>query len=121
MNKEKVPICHKGECVRDYMYIDACCSAVQKIIECGTANTIYNVSSGWEFSNLEIFQCVCNALGGGHDSLYFEDPKESGHDGGRYALDNSRLKNLNWAYELKFKDALKNTCEWYKNNPWMLK
>jgi len=115
-----VPIYGDGMHIRDWIYVLDNCSAILKIIEEGKPNEIYNISAGQEFTNIEIFHEICNALGTGHNLLtHVEDRK--GHDR-RYSITNNKIKSLGWEPKYKpLKDMLKFTCSWYCNNKWSIK
>lgn len=119
LNNEEMPIYGRGLQSREWIHVFDFCSALFKIINEGEENQIYNISARQEFSNIEVFQIVCNALGQGHDLLKFVEDRK-GHDF-RYAVDNTKLKELGWEYKFKFKDGIKQTVEWYKNNKFFLK
>ena len=117
-NGKSVPIYGKGDQVRDWIHVWDKCEALFKIIDEGEENTVYNISAGQEFSNVETFQLVCNALGKGHDLLKFVEDRP-GHDF-RYSVDSSKLRELGWKPNLKFKEGLEQTCKWYELNKFFL-
>ncbi len=79
----------------------------------------YNISSHQEFSNLEVVNEVCNTIGKGHNLIEFVADKVP-HDF-RMAADATKLRALGWAPDYKFKNAIKQTCEWFVNNSYCLK
>jgi dTDP-glucose 4,6-dehydratase len=118
LNNEKLSMHGDGSDLREWIYVDDSCSAIFKIIEDQKDNEIYNVSSGYEFSNLEVFFKVCNAMETGNDLITFVKDWRPGNDK-RYSIDTTKIKALGWAPEFKFKDALKYTCQWYTKNKWI--
>jgi dTDP-glucose 4,6-dehydratase len=114
-----VPIYGKGEQIRDWIHVWDKCNALLKIIKDGEINSTYNISAGQEFMNVEVFQNVCNLLGKGYDLLKFVEDRP-GHDY-RYSVDSTKLKNIGWKPQFKFKEGLEQTCQWYVNNQFFLK
>lgn len=121
LNNEKMPIFGHGRELREWMYVIDKCEAIKTIIEKAPPNEIYNISTNWELSNLELFNKICNIMGKGHDLLTFiEDPRGGGHDF-RYSIDSTKLRDLGWKPQFKFSDSLQKTIQWYVNNQWFLK
>lgn len=116
---EAMPVFGKGMQLREWIHVEDNCTAIMKILECGEPATTYNISSSHEFTNLEVFNEVCNIFGRGHSLLKFVDDKP-GHDY-RYAVDASKIRSLGWKPNYKFKQGLYNTCSWYEKNLWFLK
>lgn len=114
-----VPIYGQGKQMREWIYVDDHISALLTILDKAPANEIYNISSSYEFSNLEIFNEICNALGKGFDLLEFVKDRP-GHDF-RYACDSSKLRDLGWKPQFKFKEGLRLCTNWYEKNQWFLK
>lgn len=118
LEEKPVPIYGQGKQLREWIYVDDNCSAIQTILNNGTKNEIYNISSGAEFSNIEVFHEICNILERGHSLLQFVDERP-GHDF-RYSLNSNKLKTLGWKPCVKFKDGLKLCINWYLQNKWYL-
>lgn len=120
MEGKKIPIYGQGLQIRDWTFVKDNCSAIQTVLENGKPNEIYNISANQELPNVEVIQKVCNAMGKGHELISFiEDPRK-GHDF-RYSVDSSKIRELGWKPEYRFKDGIIETVEWYKLNPYMLK
>lgn len=119
LNDEKVPIYGTGAQIREWIHVNDNCDAIMKILECGKANEIYNISSGVELSNIEIFNAVCDVLGKGHNLLEFVEDRLA-HDQ-RYSVDSSKLRALGWEPIIKFKPGINQSIDWYKNNQWYFK
>jgi dTDP-glucose 4,6-dehydratase len=118
-NNLPVPIYGKGEQIREWIHVDDHCSAMMEVLEKGKNKEIYNVSSGYEFSNIEIFNEVCNIMGKGFDLLTFVEDRK-GHDF-RYSCNSDKLRGLGWSPKVKFKSGLTQTVEWYLNNSWFMR
>lgn len=114
LNDQEVPIYGKGDQIRDWIHVYDTCSAIFSVIDKGVDGEVYNITSKQEFMNLEVAQIVCNTLGKGHNLLkHVED--RLGHDF-RYAMTNDKIKSLGWKPELKFREGIAQTCQWYVSN-----
>ena len=117
---KKIPIYGQGKQIRDWTYVADNCTAIFSILENGADNEAYNISAHQEFTNIEVIQSVCNALGQGHELISFIEDPRPGHDF-RYSVNTDKLKNLGWKPSYKFKDGIIETVKWYKDNQWFLK
>lgn len=121
LNKDKIEIYGKGNEMRSWMYSDSLCLAILKVIESGVYNEIYNCSSGFEMSNIELVNKVCNIMGGDLNSIVFNPRKRSANNGFRYSMNYDKIKNLGWTNKLSFNDTCEKTVKWYVNNSFYLK
>lgn len=121
LNNKKIPVYGNGSFLREWTYVDDNCDALLAILASNKVNQIYNISSNQEYSNIEVVQMVCNAMGGGHELIeHIQDPRGKGHDF-RYSVNCDKIKNeLGWAPKTKFKDGVSLTTQWYKNNKWFI-
>lgn len=119
LNKEKMGLYGEGREVREWMHVEDTADAIITVLEKGLNNEAYNVGTGYEMSNLEMFNMIANVMGGGHDLLSFV-PNRKGHDF-RYSVDSGKLRALGWEPKIKLKAGLEKTCRWYENNQWALK
>lgn len=111
---KKVPLYGNGKNVRDWIYVEDNCWAIDTIINNGKIGEIYNIGGGNEISNMELTELIINKMGKDDSFInYVEDRK--GHDL-RYSLDFSKMKSLGWKPKFNFEQALEQTIEWYKNN-----
>lgn len=118
VDESPIPVYGQGAQIREWIHVSDNCRAVLDIIK-GPPNEIYNVSAGYEISNIELVNMICNIIGKGHDLITFVEDRP-GHDF-RYAIDSSKLHDIGWSPTLKFRDALEHTCSWYLKNKWYLK
>lgn len=118
LEDRKIGLYGDGSHIRDWLYVGDCCSGIIKVLEEGQNEEIYNVSANQEFSNLEVAQLICECLDLPLRIEFIED--RPGHDY-RYSLDSSKLKSLGWQPNVKFRDGIKDTVEWYKNNRYWFK
>ena len=113
---QPLPVYGQGINVRDWIYVEDHCKAVDRIIHAGTPGEIYNIGGHNELRNIDIVRLICKELNK-PDSLipYVADRK--GHDL-RYAIDASKIyMELGWLPETKFEDGIKKTIQWYVSHP----
>lgn len=114
----KVPIYGTGKNVRDWMYVEDHCEAIDKVLQDGREGEVYNISSGNEMENTEVVSAVLELMG--KPNILIEHVEDRpGHDL-RYSLDSSKIRErLGWKPKRPFHKALANTVQWYmKNEDW---
>lgn len=116
IENKKVPVYGTGKNVRDWIYVEDHCKAVDFVLHKGNAGEIYNIGGGAEKTNLEITGKILTMLGK-VDSMVEYVKDRPGHDL-RYSLDCTKLRRLGWAPEHEFDDALSKTVRWYVENRW---
>lgn len=118
LQDKKVPLMGKGENIREWLYAKDHASAVDLVLQKGQVGETYCVG-GESKTNLEITQLILKALD--KDESYIEYvPDRLGHDF-RYAINDSKLRELGWKPEHTFKEWLDKTVTWYKENEWWWK
>ena len=112
LKNKPLPVYGKGLNVRDWLYVEDHCKAVDLIIHKGREGEVYNVGGHNEMHNIDIVKLVCKELGKSESLItYVTDRK--GHDM-RYAIDSVKIQNeLGWVPETKFADGIKSTVKWY--------
>ena len=115
LNDKPLPVYGKGENVRDWLYVEDHCRAIDLIIHKGRVGEVYNVGGHNEMKNIDIVKIICKELGKPESLItYVADRK--GHDM-RYAIDPTKIHNeLGWLPETKFVDGIKKTIKWYLDN-----
>lgn len=110
-----LPVYGQGINVRDWLYVEDHCSAIDMIIHHGKVGEIYNVGGNNEVRNIDIVRMICKTLGKPESLItYVTDRK--GHDL-RYAIDPTKIsKELGWTPKTKFEDGLERTIQWYLSN-----
>lgn len=112
LNDKKLPVYGKGENVRDWLYVEDHCSAIDLIIRKGRVGEIYNIGGHNEKTNLEVVKTIIKELGKSEDLIEFVTDRP-GHDR-RYAIDPTKIHNeLGWLPATKFSDGIKKTINWY--------
>lgn len=112
LNNKKLPVYGKGENVRDWLYVEDHCSAIDLIIRKGKVGEVYNIGGHNEKTNLEVVKTIIKELGKSEDLIEFVTDRP-GHDR-RYAIDPTKIHNeLGWLPATKFDDGIKKTIDWY--------
>lgn len=107
-----LPVYGNGENVRDWLYVEDHCRAIDLIIHNGNVGEVYNVGGHNEKRNIDIVRIICQELGK-PESLIVHVEDRKGHDR-RYAIDPAKIhRELGWLPETKFEDGIKKTIKWY--------
>ncbi|MDD7402319.1 MAG: dTDP-glucose 4,6-dehydratase [Butyribacter sp.] len=115
LNDKELPVYGKGENVRDWLYVEDHCIAIDLIIRKGTAGEVYNIGGHNEKTNLEVVKTVIAQLGKSEDLIKFVSDRP-GHDR-RYAIDPTKIHNeLGWLPATPFNEGIKKTIDWYLEN-----
>ncbi len=110
-----IPLYGGGKQVRDWIYVEDFCGAIELAVDRGEMGEIYNVSSGNELTNREVAQRVINLLNDPRIKLIDVEDRP-GHDS-RYSLDSHRIReSLGWRPLQTFDEALVNTVQWYREH-----
>ena len=115
LNDKPLPVYGQGLNVRDWLYVEDHCRAIDLIIHNGHVGEVYNVGGHNEMRNIDIVKLICKALNKPESLItYVTDRK--GHDM-RYAIDPTKIyTELGWMPETKFPDGIQKTIQWYLNN-----
>jgi len=115
LNDKPLPVYGEGINVRDWLYVEDHCKAIDLIIHRGRIGEVYNVGGHNEMRNIDIVKMICKELGKPESLItYVTDRK--GHDM-RYAIDPTKIHNeLGWLPETKFEDGIRKTIKWYLEN-----
>ena len=115
LRNEPLPVYGDGMNVRDWLYVEDHCRAIDLILEKGREGQIYNVGGHNEMHNIDIVKLILEKLGRSEDLItYVTDRK--GHDR-RYAIDPAKIHHdLGWLPETKFRDGIIKTIDWYLSN-----
>lgn len=112
---KELPVYGKGENIRDWLYVEDHCSAIDLIIHKGKVGEVYNIGGHNEKTNLEVVKIILKELGKSEDLIRYVTDRP-GHDM-RYAIDPAKIHNeLGWLPETKFEDGIKKTIKWYLDN-----
>lgn len=112
LEDKKLPVYGKGENVRDWLYVEDHCAAIDLILRQGKAGELFNIGGHNERRNIDVVRMILAALGKPESLIeYVADRK--GHDR-RYAIDPSKIRAaLGWEPRTKFEDGIERTIHWY--------
>ena len=127
INRKPLPVYGTGDNIRDWIYVEDHCNAIDTILLKGDVGQTYLIGSNNEISNIDIVKMICNFFNTSSINkdnfdyfslIEFVDDRP-GHDF-RYAIDNSKIKDkLGWRAKFSFNEALSDTIKWYlKNMEW---
>ena len=115
LNDKPLPVYGKGENVRDWLYVEDHCKAIDLIIHKGRVGEVYNVGGHNERTNLEVVKTILKALNKPESLIKFVTDRP-GHDR-RYAIDPTKLETeLGWKPKYNFDTGIQQTIQWYLDN-----
>ena len=128
LNHKELPVYGDGKHVRDWLYVEDHCKAIDLVFEKGKSGEVYNIGGHNEKENIEIVKLIITCLQEKtkdkeiNETLIKHVKDRLGHDR-RYAIDPTKIKNeLGWEPETRFEDGIKKTIDWYlENQEWMKK
>jgi dTDP-glucose 4,6-dehydratase len=110
-----LPVYGDGMNVRDWLYVEDCCRAIDAVLHSGRSGEVYNIGSRAEKNNLEVVRTVLDLLGKPHSLIRFVTDRP-GHDR-RYATDPTRIESeLGWRPQQTFESGIASTVGWYTEN-----
>jgi len=110
----KVPLYGEGKNVRDWLYVEDNCRAIDLVLRSGSPGQIYNVGGGEERTNLELTRAILEIMGAGEESVE-RVPDRPGHDL-RYSVDTRKVRGLGWSPRYDFETGLRKTVAWYREH-----
>ena len=128
LNHKELPVYGDGKQVRDWLYVEDHCKAIDLVFEKGKSGEVYNIGGHNEKENIEIVKLIITYLQEKtkdkeiNEGLIKHVKDRLGHDR-RYAIDPTKIKNeLGWEPETRFEQGIKQTIDWYlENQEWMKK
>ena len=115
LNDETLPVYGTGENVRDWLYVEDHCRAIDMILENGRTGEVYNIGGHNERSNLDVVKTILKYLGKPESLITFVGDRK-GHDL-RYAIEPAKIhRELGWLPSVGFDDGIKMTIDWYLEN-----
>ena len=119
LEEKSLPVYGKGENVRDWLYVEDHCVAIDLIIRKGKVGEVYNIGGHNEKTNLEVVKIILKELNK-PESLITYVADRLGHDL-RYAIDPTKMQQqLNWQPTTTFEEGIKKTIKWYlENQKWV--
>ena len=115
LHDKPLPVYGEGLNVRDWLYVEDHCKAIDMILQHGNIGEIYNIGGHNEMKNIDIVKLICHELGKPESLIQFVEDRK-GHDL-RYAIDPTKIHSeLGWLPETKFEEGLHKTIQWYLEN-----
>ena len=115
----KIPIYGEGKNIRDWLFVDNHCDAVERVLFDGKSGESYNISADNEIDNLTIVKKILKIMDKPEDLIEFVEDRP-GHDF-RYSMSSKKIaKELDWKMKINFETGLEKTIQWYLNNPEIL-
>ena len=113
-----LPVYGEGKNVRDWLYVEDHCKAIDLVVKKGRIGEVYNIGGHNEMANIDIVKLICRELGKGEDLITHVTDRK-GHDM-RYAIDPAKIHSeLGWLPETGFEKGIRKTIRWYLDNrPW---
>ena len=120
MNDQNLPVYGNGKNIRDWLYVEDHCEAVDLIYHNGRAGERYNIGGHNEKRNIDIVKLILKQLNKPESLITFVEDRK-GHDW-RYAIDPTKIHNeLGWLPKTKFEDGIVKTIDWYlENKEWLV-
>ena len=116
LEEQKVPVYGRGENVRDWLFVEDACRAIDRVMERGKIGEAYNVGGESEKRNIDLAREVLALLDKGEDWLEYVTDRP-GHDL-RYALSNRKIKEeIGWEPAVSLSEGLDRTVSWYREHP----
>lgn len=116
LEDKPLPVYGQGRQVRDRLYVDDNCEALDLVLHRGEPGEAYNVGAGNERSNIEVAEAVLRLLDKPRHLIRFVEDR-AGHDQ-QYAMDSAKVRALGWRPRHDFDAALTKTVAWYRDNRW---
>jgi dTDP-glucose 4,6-dehydratase len=114
LSGDSLPVYGDGMQVRNWIFADDFCAAIDAVLERGAAGEVYNVGGPDELTNLDVVKRILE-LTGRDESLIEHVGDRPGHDH-RYSLSSERARGLGWEPRLRFDEGLARTVDWYREN-----
>jgi dTDP-glucose 4,6-dehydratase len=114
LENKSLPLYGKGTNVRDWLYVEDHCRALDLVMRRGKVGQVYNIGANNEVKNIDVAEAIVDKLGKPR-SLIKSVADRLGHDR-RYALNCEKILSLGWKPETDFKQALDSTVNWYQEH-----
>ena len=115
LHEDPIPLYGDGRQVRNWLFVDDFCRAIDLVLEKGEAGSVYNVGGPDELPNIDVISRILE-LTGRDESLISHVDDRLGHDP-RYSLSSGRVEALGWQALVGFEEGIARTVDWYRENP----
>ena len=114
IDDQPLPVYGNGLQIRDHLFVDDHCSAIDLVFHEGVAGEAYNVGGENEANGVEVARAILEQLGKPESLLQFVEDR-AGHDQ-RYALNSSKVRQLGWQPAVDTEESMRRTIQWYVDN-----
>src|SRR3972149_525661 len=114
MLERQIPVYGTGENVRDWIYVEDNCEAIDLVLHKGQLGEAYNIAAGQELKNIQIVKTILKQTKQPESLIRFVQDRP-GHDL-RYSLNTDKIKELGWKPKTEFKEGIEKTRHWYMQN-----
>lgn len=114
LEDKTLPLYGTGENVRDWLFVEDHCRALELVIQKGQIGEVYNIGANNEIPNITVARQITRLLGKSEDMIKLVKDRP-GHDR-RYALDCQKIRKLGWVPRVSFEEGLRRTVEWYRQH-----
>lgn len=111
---QPIPVYGTGKNVRDWLYVDDNCEAIDLVLHSGKAGEVYNVAGHQELENVQVVKIILKLTGKPENLIEFVKDR-LGHDV-RYSINADKIAALDWKPTVKFEAGIKKTLQWYTQN-----
>jgi dTDP-glucose 4,6-dehydratase len=116
LDDQPLPVYGEGLQVRDRLYVEDNCEAIDLVLHQGAAGEAYNIGAENERPNIEVVESILSMLEKPHSLIRLVEDRQ-GHDA-RYCIDTAKIRSLGWQPRHDFEAALGKTVAWYRDNRW---
>jgi dTDP-glucose 4,6-dehydratase len=116
LHDDPLPVYGDGMQVRNWLHVNDHCRGIDVVMRAGKAGEVYNIAGPDELPNIEVVRMILE-LTGRDESLIQHVTDRPGHDR-RYSLAWEKTAELGWRPEIRFREGIAATVEWYENNGW---
>jgi len=109
-----IPVYGTGENIRDWLYVEDNCEAIDLVLHKGKDGEIYNIAAKQELKNIQVVKTILRLTNKPESLIEFVRDRP-GHDL-RYSLDVEKIQGLGWKPKIRFGDGIRKTIEWYEQN-----
>jgi dTDP-glucose 4,6-dehydratase len=114
LENKPIPVYGTGENIRDWLYVEDNCEAIDAVLHKGTEGEAYNIGAQQEMKNIDVVKTILK-LSNRPEKLISFVKDRPGHDV-RYSLNIEKIRKLGWKPKIKFNDGIRKTVEWYQQN-----
>jgi dTDP-glucose 4,6-dehydratase len=110
-----IPVYGNGKNVRDWLYVEDNCAAIDLVMHKGEPGQVYNIGAGQELENIQVVKATLKLTQKTEGLIKFVEDR-LGHDM-RYSIDTEKIRKMGWRPETRFEDGIERTVQWYRQHP----